>query len=93
MESREVGQDRQCWLAFLCFRDNAIHGLQQRRQVLQNLRDADHRYLFIVCDYFYARGLHVRPAHAEKLHIQPGVQRSRELCGVHVSGRFTGGEE
>src|SRR5258706_951365 len=93
VEAWKIGEDGEGGLATFGFGNEATHGANERRQVAEDLGDAYDGDFGVVGDDIDAGSAHLRAAHAEDLQIGALLQRSGQAGCVHVSARFTGGEE
>ena len=92
MEAGEVGEDGECGFALFGGGDEFAHRADERGKMAENFGDTNDGDFGVVGDDVYARGAHLRTAHAENFYIGALLEGGGEAGGVHVAGGFAGGE-
>src|SRR5579864_1668824 len=94
VESGRIDKDGEVRLAAVGFADQALVESQNFGEVTENLGDADDRQVFGIDDGVAPGGAHPVTANAEELERWIEVPQSfDELCTVHFTGRFAGGDQ
>ena len=92
MEAGEVGENGERGFSLIGGGDELSHCGDERGEMAEDFGDADDGDFGVVGDDVYARGAHLRAAHAENFYIGALLEGGGEAGGVHVAGGFAGGE-